>query len=173
MFTYLERYSRRFGWFGLEFCEVKTNSQQSVFLITEPQSKAAISCTLAADAKATSIVSLKVKSLIGNFSNGSSDERYCKTRPTDHVEQVFGTAGFNWNTPFMKRETMGRFPNCCLSTGLWIWEIHALYTLMVLYARPRILNCSSKNAKTSTTGAENGSKFRCRHQLDQSFHGPS
>ena len=101
---YLDKYNRQSAWFGLQFltCEVKTNSQQSVFLITEPQSKAAISCTLAADAKATSIVSLNVNSLSDNFSNGSSDERYGKIGPTDHVEQVIGTTGFNMSTPFIK-----------------------------------------------------------------------
>ena len=73
----------------------------------------------------------------------------------------------------MNRDTTSRLPSCRSTTGSCNWELQALYTQNVLYAKLGELNCSVKKANTSLTGAEKGHLFRWRHQLAHNCQGPS
>ena len=73
----------------------------------------------------------------------------------------------------MNRDTTSRLPSCRSTTGSCNWELQALYTQNVLYAKLGELNCSVKKANTSLTGAEKGHLFRLRLQLAHNCQGPS
>ena len=131
-------------WFQLVFCQ--TNITRRVIrpwildmgrdnkypTVSIPWNVVTVKCCKswdrAAEVKANRIVNLRLNVLKGSFSIGSKADKCLRTGPTDQVEQDLGVVGFNWKIPFMNRDTTGRLPSCCPTTGSCTWEIQALYT---------------------------------------------
>lgn len=83
------------------------------------RSNAASSWVRAAVANTKSRVTIKVSVLRESSSYGSWAVKKSNTTPTLHVRQYLGFGGLALNTPFMNRETGGRWPNVVKPTKSW------------------------------------------------------